>query len=177
MMKSRRNLTSIAINQGINLIYTIIFCYPIVLFWFRFYQPQSLLVVLGISMIIFLIPTKLFIYIQLSKSRTFYESLAIDRFQYLTQQGKFAKRIINYFLIKETFRFHKKSITNFKNQIMIFESYHFACLIFFLGSSICAFSMKEYIFTVVIFIANVLYNIIPILIQQYNKTRISGFLK
>lgn len=176
-MESKRNWVSIIINQGINLIFTAIFFYPIAFFWFKFYHPQILLVVLSISMIVFFIPPKLYMYAQLSQSKAFYENFGIDKFQHLTQQGKFAERIISYLSIKDSFRLNKKSITHFKNQIRTFESYHFACLLFFLGTFIYAFIMKEYIFAIVIFIANILYNIIPILIQQYNKTRISGLLK
>lgn len=176
MVRSKRKWVSVSINQVINLIFTAIFFYPVVLFWFKFYQTQILLVLLGISMIPFFIPPKLYRYTQLSKSRAFYKSLAIDKFQHITQQGKFAKRLIRYVSDKESFLFEKKSLKNFKNQIRAFESYHFACLIFFFGTFIYALIMAEYILASVIFIANVLYNVIPILIQQYNKARISGFL-
>lgn len=176
-MKSKRNWASIAINQGINLIFTGLFCFPLVLFWFKFYLLQILLIVLAISMIPFFIPPKIYKHTQLSKSRSFYESLGIDKFQHLTQQGKFAKQLIRGISGMESFHFNKKSLKNFKNQMRAFESYHFACWIFFFATCMYALKMAEYMFAFVIFIANIFYNIIPVLIQQFNKTRISGFFK
>jgi hypothetical protein len=59
----------------------------------------------------------------------------------------------------------------------MFERYHFCCLIFFQTSSVYACYFEEYLLAFLIFLCNILYNVFPILLQQYNRMRIIKILK
>lgn len=177
MVNSKETGISLLVNQTINLIYTVIFFSPVIIVWFRFYHSKLLFVSLGVSLIPFFLPTKTYRYFQLSRKRRFYQKLLIDKFQHFTQEGYFVKQLVNSISKIQNHQFNKSIIKKLTNQIRAFESYHLACLLFFLFTFIYALIKREYFFAFAIFISNVLYNIIPILIQQYNKTRISCFFK
>jgi len=159
-------------NLIVNLLWTTVCFAPIILLWYLDYNPTILFASLGFTFLVFLIPAKYFDTLQISRSRKFYESLSIKTLQSLTQDGKlisaFAKqRNKNYRLIK-TRVLHK----NFKSQIAIYERFHFVCLVFFLVSFAYAIYQQVFLLSTLILMANIIYNIIPILIQQYNKLRL-----
>jgi hypothetical protein len=61
---------------------------------------------------------------------------------------------------------------NYKSKIAMYERYHFICLVFFLASFVYAIHQQAFLISLLILMSNILYNIIPILIQQYNKLRL-----
>src|SRR5699024_9461556 len=100
----------------------------------------------------------------------------IKKIQSITQNGRFVK----YFIDKldsgyEVIR-NRSDIKSYKKRIKMYEKYHLVCLLFFIGCTIYGLSRSEYYLTGWIFISNIFYNVIPILIQQYNKIRISPLL-
>ena len=165
------------INQSINLFYTIMAFLPVVLFWADHYATIFLTIALVLAISIFFVPIDLYRFFQLSKSRIFYKNIGIEKFQKFTQQGEYAQQLIRYFDGNESFIYKRQRIKKLQNQIRIFESFHWACLIFFLLTCGNAIIKKEYIIATFILLSNIVYNVIPILIQQYNKTRIKGMLK
>ncbi len=46
------------------------------------------------------------------------------------------------------------------------------CLAFFLASFVYAIYQQAFLISLLIFVSNIIYNVIPILIQQYNKLRL-----
>jgi hypothetical protein len=50
------------------------------------------------------------------------------------------------------------------------------CLLFFSLTSVHAIIFKQYLLGIFIIIANVLYNVCPLLLQQYNRARVSRVL-
>lgn len=66
----------------------------------------------------------------------------------------------------------KSQARKYLKTIAMYERYHWICLIFFLVTSIYGFFNGHLLFGFSISIANLLYNLIPIFLQQYNKIRI-----
>jgi hypothetical protein len=168
---------AVIINQNINLFYTAVFFFPIIVFWFRYYSLPVLLIFAGFSTGVFFLPPEFYSFFQLSRSKTFYERFAIHKFQHLTQNGKYSQQLIKYFTGENQLGFKKQNIRQLSSQIRTFESFHWACFLFFMATFIYAFSRAAYISALLIFVANIFYNIIPILIQQYNRTRLNNIFK
>lgn len=172
-MKTSNTNWETLVNQSINLIYTGFFFLPVVLFWAEFYSLRLILFFVGMSIVILLLPEKFYSLTQISNSRLFYEGLGINKFQLYTQQGKFAQQLIKYFNGNDSETLKRKNIKRFQSQIRAFESYHWACLVLFLATSIYAAIVNAYGFAITILACNIFYNVIPILIQQYNKIRLN----
>jgi hypothetical protein len=58
-------------------------------------------------------------------------------------------------------------------KIQMYEQYHVACLLFFSFSAFIGIYNHDFIYTVLAVSANIVYNVIPLLIQQYNRIRLS----
>lgn len=161
-------------NQTLNLFWTVIFFLPVIILWFYHYNPTFLFTFTAISLLPFFIPSKYFDVLQISNDRFFYESIGIKTFQAFTQQG----RIINSMVRKREPGYkvirNRDSVNKFKTQIIIYEKYHVSCLLFFAVSFIYAILHEEFFLAIFILISLVVYHVIPLLIQQYNKIRIGN---
>lgn len=156
-------------NQAINFFWTIICFIPVIGFWMAANSTQLLYVLILLSFLSLLIPAKV---LQLSRNPKFYEALGVKFVRKLVQNGEYANRFIRksnpqYKLIKE-----KDQAAAYMRTIMMYERYHFLCFTFYMLSAIYAIITMHYAIFVVIMIANIIYNISPILLQQYNRARV-----
>ena len=159
-------------NQIINLFWTTVCFAPIVRLWYLYFHPTILIVSLAVSFLPVLIPTKYFGILQISRNRKFYESLSIKALQSLTQDGKLVSTLADK--QNQHYRIIKKRVVRktYKSQIALYERYHIICLVFFSISFVYAIHQRVLLISFLILFSNIVYNIIPILIQQYNKLRL-----
>lgn len=154
-------------NLIVNVFWTTVCCVPLVCVWYLYYQPTTLYVSVAVSLLAAFIPVKYFNQLQVSRSRRFYESLSIRSLQSLTQDGRLVST-----LAKMKNQHTRVAHKNYKSKIAMYESFHMSCLIFFLISFVYAIYQQAFFLSLLIFISNIIYNVIPILIQQYNKVRL-----
>ena len=154
-------------NLLINLFWTTVCCVPVVSLWYLYYHPTILFASLAISVLPVLIPAKYFSLLQISRSRRFYESLSIKSLQSLTQDGRLVTT-----LAKGKSQHTRAAHKNYKSKIAMYEKFHMFCLAFFLVSFAYAIYQQAFLTSFLIFMSNIIYNIIPLLIQQYNKLRL-----
>lgn len=165
------------VNQVFNIGYTAIFFTPIILFWKDYYTTLFFKISLGTTICSFFLPHRCYTFFQISDSKNFYKKIGIPFIQQFTQQGKFAKRLTTY-LGNNVFQSPKGNrINKLKNQIRTFETFHWACFIFFSLTAAYAYQKGSSILTIFILTSNILYNVIPILIQQYNRIRLNNISK
>jgi hypothetical protein len=155
-------------NHAISFFWTTLCFIPIIGFWMAANCMQLLYVVISISFFSLAIPAKV---LQLSRNPKFYEGLGVKFIRKLVQNGEYANRFIRknnpqYNLIK-----NKTQAERYIRTVKMYERYHFLCFIFFLLSAIYAVITLHYTFFTLILIANIIYNICPMLLQQYNGAR------
>lgn len=159
-------------NQAINLFWTALSFIPIFLLWYGNYNWVSFSAALLISLVPFFLPVRFFIFLQISKDRKMFEFLGIKFFQAFAQNG----RIVNKILRKQNSNFNDSKIRETarrpESQIVIYEQYYLSCFLFFIISLVYAILKNEILLAILLCAANLIYNIIPLLIQQYNKIRI-----
>jgi hypothetical protein len=156
-------------NQAINFFWTILCFIPVIGFWMAANSMQLLYILILLSFLSLLIPAKV---LQLSRNPKFYEVLGVKFIRKLVQNGEYANRFIRknnpqYKLIKD-----KAHAAAYMRTTIIYERYHFLCFTFFLLSAIYAIITMHYAFFSIIMFANIIYNISPILLQQYNRARV-----
>jgi hypothetical protein len=155
-------------NQAINFFWTIICFIPVIAFWMDA-DTFWLYIFIGVSVVSLLLPAKL---LQLSNDPKFYEGLGVKFIRKLVQGGDYANKLIRrkdpqYKLIK-----NKASVAQYMRTIIMYERYHFLCFIFFLLTAAYALIHLHYGFFMLIILANIIYNVCPILLQQYNRARV-----
>lgn len=155
----------------ISLFWTIIAFSPICVFWWTEGLNSMFWILLGISIFPVFIKYSIYESFQLSQNKKVYQQIGIPFFQQFTQRGKLSKKTTTLFK-KKSKTFSKEDLARFKQEIIGYEIYHYCCLLFFIETSIYALSKSQYLFCVSIVITNIFYNVIPILIQQFNKVRI-----
>jgi hypothetical protein len=123
------------------------------------------------------LPNGIFSELQLSSNKKFYERLGVKLIQKLVQNGTFANNAIHkndpqYKVIK-----NRAQAQNYLSTIAMYEHYHLACFVFFGLTFIHALYQQQFVLALLILSADVIYNVCPILLQQYNKLKVMRVLK
>jgi hypothetical protein len=161
-------------NQVVNLFWTILCFIPVITYWLSAGRLLWCFIFIGLSVLSLLIPLK---HLQLSHNPKFYESLGVRFARKFVQQGEYVNRFIrktnpNYRIVK-----HKANAAQYLKTTVMYERFHLMCFIYFVLTAIHALITGQYLLLALILIANIIYNVYPILLQQYNRTRIARFIK
>jgi hypothetical protein len=152
------------VNQLLNVGWTMVGFFPVCYFWFLegIHWPFYVLLLASIASCFF--PEAIYRKLNVSKYQRVYRRLGVKFIRRFAQDGDFQAG-------------NGIGIKNYLQKIQMFERYHFCCLIFFQASSVYACYNEQYILAFTIFICNIIYNVYPILLQQYNRIRILKFLR
>ena len=163
-------------NMIPNVVWTVINFAPV---YFLYALPGNLhylWITIAISLVGYFLPVSFYNRLQVSSSIRTYNKLGIRIVRKYAQDGDLITRLIR----KKHPGYKPHILSNFKKHIgktYFYEKFHFVCLLFFLLTTVLAFMQGKIILGILIAIANILYNIYPILLQQYNRLRIMLLLK
>jgi hypothetical protein len=161
-------------NQAVNFFWTILCFIPVIAYWFAANSLLWCFIFIGISVVSQFLPVG---QIQLSHNPRFYENFGVKFIRKFVQNGEFINRLIrkakpNYRIIKS-----KANAMQYMKTIKMNERYHFICFVFFSLTAMYALITSHYTLSMLVIIANIIYNIYPILLQQYNRARVSKLMK
>lgn len=156
-------------NQAINFFWTILCFIPVIGFWIGAGLSLYFYIFAGLGFVTLIIPARL---LQLSDSPKFYEGLGVRFIRNFVQNGQWINRHIrksnpNYKLVKD-----RILAVKYMQTVVMYERYHRMCFVFFLLTAFYAIILQQYALFCAISVANIIYNICPILLQQYNRARI-----
>jgi len=146
-------------NQCINFFWTILCFVPVLSFWINNGIDPCLYVFLGISCLVAILPAHIFNRLHISKQKKFYHRIGIKIVQKLVQDGQW----------RGDFKSYLKTIA-------MYERYHWICFVFFTSTTLYGYSSNTWQWRLAISIVNLVYNVYPILLQQYNRMRITQIL-
>ncbi|MEX6688853.1 hypothetical protein QTN47_15200 [Danxiaibacter flavus] len=178
MSDKRKNIETVIglYNMIPNVVWSVINFTPVYFFYALPGNLHYLWIVIAISLVGFFLPKSFYSRLQLSNSIRTYNKLGIRIVRKYAQDGDLINR-----LIRKKYPGYKPHIQpNFRKHIgktYFYEKFHFVCLLFFLLTTVLAFMQEKIILGSLITIANILYNVYPILLQQYNRLRIMLLLK
>lgn len=150
-------------NQLLNVAWTVIGFIPLSLFWFDEKTGIAFYIFLLFSFAAGCLPERIYIQLHFSKDLKKYEALGVKSLKKFVQHGDFKRNGI-------------RALNSYLQKLSMFERYHYICLVFMLASSIYACLNQHISFGLFIFLSNLFYNVYPILLQQYNRTRINRIL-
>ena len=121
-----------------------------------------------------LFPTAFYEKLQWSPHRKFYEKLGIKAVGKFTQNGNIVNRVAGPNNRPGKGRDYFK---HFHKTIALYERYHYMAFVFSSLSCLLACFKAFYVLASLITLSNGMYNVLPILLQQYNKVRLrnAGF--
>jgi hypothetical protein len=157
-------------NQAVNFFWTILSFTPVIGFWAAANSMQLCYIFIGISVVSLLLPAR---YLQISNNPKFYESIGVKLIRKLVQNGDLVNKFNRKGNPQYTVIKGKTNALKYMQTVVMYERYHFICFIFFLLTTVYTIINAQYSFTLIIIIANIIYNICPILLQQYNRARLA----
>lgn len=115
---------------------------------------------------------------KISDSTIIYKKIGVGVIQRLTQNGEIVNRMIRkrYPKYKALYP-DRKSLKGLIGKTYVFEKFHLMLFLFFLLIDVYAFYKGLSIWGVVIFLLNLLYNVYPILLQQYIRLKLALYLE
>jgi len=164
-------------NQVPNLFWSFLNFTPLGYFCFSIMDLQWLYILLAISLLAGFLPHSFFDAIQLSQTTSFYKKIGIRVIKKYTQDGD----LINQFIRRKFPQYrifdNNSSIQKHLNKAYSIEKIHFIMFLFFLLTSIYALTQGYVWWAVIITINNLVFNLYPNFLQQYNRLRLRHLMK
>lgn len=153
------------------------FCFlPVLWYWIPFGLDPLLYLILAFSLLLGFVPAKGIQKLQLSHGRKFYEQAGVKYIKRLVQDGDWVNKQTGKKEASRIIESRSQAIRYLKT-ISLYERYHLMGFAFFFLSSVHSFFYQEFLLSLFIFLANFIYNALPILLQQYNKLRIQQLIR
>lgn len=153
---------------------------PVGFYWALYFaekRPAWLLFTsIGISLLISMLPARWLSALTISKDRKFYERIGVTFIRWFVQNGKLVNWVKGKYLLNSGLIHNRKEALNYLGTIAMQERFHYSCFLLFLLSTIDALCIGKTGMALLILLCNILYNVYPILLQQYNKLRINLIL-
>jgi hypothetical protein len=157
------------LNQLINFFWTAAGFAVVLMYWLK--ADSNL--VLGILIILSLLPAFLpSRFLQLSNHPKIYEQWGVKRIRQFVQNGDLVNKATANTEPGQNHVKDSRSREKYLRTIVMYERYHLICFAFFCLTALHAGFNGEARYALTIMLSNVLYNIAPILLQQYNRARI-----
>jgi hypothetical protein len=146
---------------------------PISIYCYQLPDRKLFYWILGLSFFGYILPNAFFDRIQLSNHTTFYKKIGIKIIRKFAQEGDFINKLIrkkyaNYKVIPT-----QKSAHRYYSKTYHFEKFHFHLFLIFLAITIIAIAKKDFLWALLITFNNIIFNVYPNLLQQYNRIRLS----
>ncbi|WP_432711590.1 hypothetical protein [Pedobacter sp.] len=148
-------------NQLLNVVWTSMAFLPILWFWLGKTPDLWLYGSLVLSLGFAFLPSTFYVALQLSSKTSFYTQYGIRKLRRFVQHGDFK---------------NLRRAEDYLKTIAMYERFHYSCFIFFLLSTVFSIAAQQYLLAFFICFSNLIYNILPILLQQYNRLRIHQLL-
>ena len=166
-----------AYNQTVNVFWSLICLGPLGYFCYIHLELKWLWIFLAFSVPAVLLPEAFYDAIQWSRRTEDYERIGIRFLRKFTQDGdlvnrKLRQRDPGY----KTFD-NPAKLQQLVQKTYVFEKVHLAMLLFFLYTAVYALDKRLTVWALALTAANILFNIYPNLLQQYNRLRLRQILK
>ncbi|MBA4851184.1 hypothetical protein [Emticicia sp. BO119] len=169
--------TAVLYNQLINFFWSILAFAPIVYFCYQYLPLKILYIFIGISCLVIFLPASLLSEIQLSQSSKPYTRIGIRFIKKYTQDGDLVNRFIKSQHPQYKYVENKQSLKKLIGKSYMQEKFHYLVFVFFVCITVYAFVIGMIDWGVFLTFANIIYNVYPIFLQQYNRIRINHLLK
>jgi hypothetical protein len=155
-------------NQAVNLFWTILCFTPVVAVWVSQYSVLWFFFLIT-SVLSQLFPSAL---LQLSREPKFYERMGVKFIRKFVQNGQYVSRYLRKGNPGYRVVTNKASALQYQNTVLMYERFHLICFLFFLMTAVYAVIKSQIELAIIVTVANIIYNVYPILLQQYNRARL-----
>lgn len=159
-----------------NLFWSVIGFGPVGIFCYLKMNLLWIFIFLIVSLFILALPKSVLDYFRLGKTTHIYKKAGVDIVQKLAQNGDLVNALIRKRFPDYRIIYNRDSVRKYVGQTYYLEKIHYIFLSFFLFTSIFALIDGYFLWSATILLSNMLFNVYPILLQQYNRLRLSKIM-
>lgn len=159
-----------------NLFWSLLNLTPAVYYFYLYLPLTWLWSIVPAFLLPYLLPVSLLDRLSASNSRHWYQRLGVHLVLEYVQQGRRINRIIRKRYPNYRIVYDKTTISRKINETYVFERFHLGLLLDFLLLSGHALVKEHWLGAVILLLCNFLYNVYPILLQQYVRLRLKRLL-
>jgi len=168
----------VAICNGlVNLFWSVLSLFPIYVYCDAYVRPFWLYAAGAISVVVLFLPRKLLNKMQVSNNPAVYHRLGVHWVNQFTQNGAFINRLIrrwypHYKVVNNT----RQAAQLHYRKTYMYERFHYLLLSFFTCITLYALLQQQFTWAFIVLLTNILYNIYPVLLQQYVRLKLAPFV-
>lgn len=164
-------------NMVPNLLWSALSLVPLCVFCYTHLTPHLLILFSGFSFLPAFFSHSFIHKMRIANRPAVYKNLGVGFIQQLTQNGVLVNLAIRKkYPAYKALRLEHKSIKGLLNQTFVFEKFHLMLFLFFCLAGLYAFSKGLVYWGAVLFFINILYNVYPILMQQFIRIKLASYL-
>ncbi|MGB4773288.1 MAG: hypothetical protein WBP58_17620 [Chitinophagaceae bacterium] len=145
---------------------------PLTIYLFRYAGSMFIWVCSTIAVLLMMVPGRVYKFFQLSSDPRYYERLGVLVINNITQHGQWVNGLIRK-IQPGTRMHHLRSAKTIRANMEMFEKFHYGCLFMFTSCMVHAVLNSAWGWSLFFVVSNLLFNIYPILIQQYLRIRLA----
>ena len=171
------NRLAIWYNQLSNVFWSVLGFAPIGYFCYTRMDLGWLYLFLALSLPAVLLPHSFYDAMQIGRTTAVYERMGVRIVRKFTQDGDWVNR-----MIRRRFPTYKvfdsyPSIRRHLRKAYTIEKVHFAFFLFFLYGALYALVKEYFLWAALIMLTNLIFNVYPNLLQQYNRLRLRQLMR
>lgn len=164
-------------NMIPNLLWSILHLSPAAIFCFRYMPTLWIYSGLGVCFLLGLLPKAFFNRLQLGSNTGIYKKIGIGVARRYAQDGDLVNKLIRKRFPAYRIMESRTSMQAYIGRTYFYERFHFMVLTFMLFLSVCALLQHRPGWGLLMILNNVLYNLYPMFLQQYNRLRLLQAMK
>jgi hypothetical protein len=164
-------------NQLSNVFWSVLGFSPVGYFCYTRMELVWLYIFLALSLPVLLLPNAVYDAMQISRTTAVYERIGIRIVRKFTQDGDWVNRMIRRRFPKYKVFDSYPSIRRHLRKAYTIEKVHFVFFLFFLYASLYALVNHYFLWAGLITLTNLIFNIYPNLLQQYNRLRLRQLMR
>ncbi len=163
-------------NTVPNFVWTLLNIAPVAYYFYLQVPLYWLFAIVPLCILPYFLKPSVIDALDLSKSRDLYLRLGVGVIQEYVQHGGAINRIIRRTYPAYRMVYDKVTMQRQMSATYMFERFHLGMLLAFLAVTVHAFVHRFYIWGLVMLGCNILYNVYPVLLQQYVRLRLRRLL-
>ncbi len=165
-------------NTVPNIVWSVLGFLPLFVFCYTHLPLNLVLAFAGISIAPAFLPNRFFDKIQLANNAITYKKLGVGLALRLSQNGAIINKMIrSQYPHYKALRWDQRSMKGLLGQTYVFEKFHYILFLFFCLVGFTAFSKGLFLWGIALLLINIVYNVYPILLQQFIRTKLATYKK
>ena len=160
------------LNFSVSMFWALLVFTPLTIYLYQHAGSVFIWVSSTLAILLMALPGNFYRRFQISKSPQYYERLGVLVINKITQHGHWINGLVRR--IQPGARMQQlRSIKAMQANMEMFEKFHFGCFFMFFSCMVHAALIPAWTWCLFFLVSNVLFNVYPILIQQYLRIRLA----